>query len=455
MSPPKPEVRGHTVRKVPGPGPGPGPHAVRTPYSVRARRGALCLGLLVAVAACGGNGGSSSTTTPAAPSTSTPATTGSPRATSSPATSASTAAPSASTSGPATAQPAACVSTAFNAMDNAQRVGQLLMTPVGSTGLTSAQAAAIRSSRAGSVFLSGRTNAGSASVKAITDKVRGLATSVHGVKLGMFVSTDQEGGQVQVLRGPGFSTIPAATTQGTWSASLLQSRAAQWGRELQAAGVDMNLAPVADTVPPDLTSVNAPIGQLDREYGTTPSTVATHSTAFLKGMAQAKVTATAKHFPGLGRVRGNTDFSSGVTDPTTTRDDPFLLPFRNAVQAGVPFVMVSSAIYSRIDSHNQAAFSTTVIRGVLRGRLGFTGPVISDDLGQAVAVSDRSAGARAVDFIAAGGNVVLTVSTDTVAPMAAAVLSRMSSDAAFRADVDDSVKRVLRAKADAGLLTCG
>jgi beta-N-acetylhexosaminidase len=320
--------------------------------------------------------------------------------------------------------------------------------------MTSAQAAAIRASRAGSVFLSGRTDAGVSAVKGITGKARALATKVPGVSLGMFVSTDQEGGQVQVLRGPGFSTIPPATTQGTWSPSLLQSRAAGWGRELRSAGVDMNLAPVADTVPADLTAVNAPIGELDREYGNTPASVAPHSTAFLRGMRQAGVTATAKHFPGLGRVRGNTDFSAGVTDTTTTRDDPFLLPFRNAVQAGVPFVMVSNAIYSRIDDHNQAAFSPTVIRGMLRGELGFTGVVISDDLGQAVAVADRTPGARAVDFIAAGGNVVLTVKADTVAPMTAAVLARMS-DATFRSQVDDSVRRVLTAKAGAGLLTCG
>jgi beta-N-acetylhexosaminidase len=407
------------------------------------------------VAACGGGGGSSSTTTPAAPTTATPTIT-SPPGTTAPTTGATTSPPhSATATRSASPQPAACVTKAFNAMTATQRVGQLFMTPVGSTGLTSAQAAAIRSSRAGSVFLSGRTTAGAASVKGITDKVRALATKVPGVNLGMFVSTDQEGGQVQVLRGPGFSTIPAATTQGTWSASLLQSRADQWGRELRSAGVDMNLAPVADTVPSDLASVNAPIGELDREYGNTPSAVATHSTAFLRGMRQAGVTATAKHFPGLGRVRGNTDFSAGVTDSTTTRDDPFLLPFRNAVQAGVPFVMVSSAIYTRVDDHNQAAFSSAVIGGMLRGELGFTGVVISDDLGQAVAVSDRSAGARAVDFIAAGGNVVLTVKTDTVAPMTAAVLARMGTDATFRTDVDDSVRRVLTAKANAGLLTCG
>ncbi|WP_245771084.1 glycoside hydrolase family 3 N-terminal domain-containing protein [Actinacidiphila guanduensis] len=417
------------------------------------RRAALVTGVLMAAAACGGGGGGSSATpTPTTPAT-TPATT--PPATSPTASpTRPVPPPSPTTTRPTTAQPASCVDRTYAAMTPAQRVGQLFMTAVSSTGMTSAEASALSRGRVGSVFLKGHTTAGTAAVKAITDKVRALATRVPGSSLGLLISTDQEGGQVQVLNGPGFSSIPAATTQGTWSTAVLQRNAATWASQLRAAGVNMNLAPVADTVPPDLVSVNAPIGQLDREYGTSPGPVATHSTAFLRGMRQSGVVATAKHFPGLGRVRGNTDFSAGVTDDTTTRTDPFLQPFRSAVQAGVPFVMVSSAIYTRIDPAHQAAFSPAVI-GLLRGSLGFNGVVISDDLGQAVAVADHTPAQRAVDFIAAGGNVVLTVIPSDIAPMTSAVLSRMSASASFRNAVSDSVHRVLTAKSNAGVLTCG
>ncbi len=170
----------------------------------------------------------------------------------------------------------------------------------------------------------------------------------------------------------------------------LQGNAVVWGRQLLSAGVNMNLAPVADTVPPDLVTVNAPIGKFDREYGNDPTTVAVHSTAFMRGMRQAGVDPTIKHFPGLGRVIGNTDVTANVVDGVTTATDPYLQPFRSGIQAGTPFVMVSSAIYSRIDPRNQAAFSSAVIRGMLRGSLGFRGVVISDDLGQAAAVADRT-----------------------------------------------------------------
>jgi beta-N-acetylhexosaminidase len=329
------------------------------------------------------------------------------------------------------------------------------MTAVTSTGVTAAQTQAITTGKTGSVFLQGHTTAGATAVKAVTAKVRSLASPVKGVSLGMFVSTDQEGGQVQVLNGSGFSTIPSAVTQGTWSTSTLQSSAATWARQLAAAGVDMNLAPVADTVPADQVTVNAPIGKLDREYGTTPQAVASHSTAFLRGMKQGGVVPAVKHFPGLGRASGNTDFTANVTDSVTTATDPYLQPFKAGIQAGTPFVMVSSAIYTRIDSHNPAAFSSAVIRTLLRGKLGFKGAVISDDLGNAAAVANRTPAQRAVDFITAGGDILLTVRTSDISPMTSAVLSRMSSNSAFRSDVAASVRRVLTAKQNAGVLTCG
>ncbi|WUH94845.1 glycoside hydrolase family 3 protein [Streptomyces sp. NBC_00433] len=425
-------------------------------------RGAgLVLGLLATatagLTACGSDNSnsSSSTTSASAPESSAATTSGTTSATTTPASpsaSRTTAVPPPANTG--TAEPSSCVNKAVAGMSQAQQVGQLFMSAVGSAHMTTAQSAAVTGGRVGSVFLMGHTTAGVATVRKVTDQVRKLAPKVKGATVGMLVSTDQEGGKVQVLAGPGFSTIPTAVQQGKLATGTLQKDAKTWGQQLRAAGVTMNLAPVADTVPPNLVNVNAPIGKLQREYGTNPATVATHSTAFLRGMLQAGVITTAKHFPGLGRVTGNTDFTLGVTDSTTTRTDPDLEPFRSAVKAGTPFVMVSNAIYSRIDPHIQAAFSSMVMRDLLRGSLGFKGVIISDDLGAAVAVSNLTPAQRAVDFFKAGGNVLLTVKPSDIAPMTAAVLSRMPQDAALRSAVSDSLRRVLAAKQNAGLLTC-
>lgn len=439
------------VQAAPGCSPAPRGYPVRRPAVC-----AVALGLLVTVAACGNGKGIPANSAPSITTSSGTTASGSASASVSTSASASPTSTGPVPPSPGTTKPAGnCVDRAVAAMSVEQRVGQLFMSGVTSTGMTAAESAAITQGRVGSAILVGHTFAGTAAVKPVTNQVQSLAPALNGIHVGMLVSTDQEGGQVQVLNGPGFSAIPNAVTQGQQSAAQLQGDAAVWGGELSAAGVNMNLAPVADTVPANLVSVNAPIGQLNREYGNDPATVATHSDAFLRGMLQSGVVPTAKHFPGLGRVQGNTDLTAHVVDGVTTRTDPDLQPFRSAVQAGVPFVMVSSAIYTQIDGTRQAVFSPVVIRDLLRGSLGFQGAVISDDQGQAVAVSDHTPAQRALDFISAGGNLLLTVRPSDIVPMTSAVLSQMQSDAALRTSVDDSVRRVLTAKLNAGLLTCG
>src|SRR5207247_6222379 len=111
------------------------------------------------------------------------------------------------------------------------------------------------------------------------------------------------------------------------SPSLLQSRAAAWGTELRAAGINFNYAPVMDVVPAGTDARNQPIGVLQREYGHDPATVGSHGTAFLTGMRQSSVAVSLKHFPGLGRVAGNTDFTT-ATDTATTLPDASLWCFQ-------------------------------------------------------------------------------------------------------------------------------
>ena len=171
-------------------------------------------------------------------------------------------------------------------------------------------------------------------------------------------------------------------------------------------------------------------------------------------MAAAGVMTVAKHFPGLGRVTGNTDFTPDVTDSVTTASDPYLDSFRAAIAAGVPMVMVALATYTRIDPSELAVFSPVVMR-LLRDGLGFAGVIVSDDLGQAQAVQAVPAAKRALGFLAAGGDLITSQNLGPAEQMAAAVLARASGDAAFRATVDAAAARVLAAKQAAGLLPCG
>jgi beta-N-acetylhexosaminidase len=351
----------------------------------------------------------------------------------------------------AEAVPATCTpADVLSQMSLPQRVGQLFMTGVDTDSPTAAQLQMIRRRHLGGVVLIGHSFRGVAAMRATTRTIQDQARS-DGV--GLWVSADQEGGEVQVLNGPGFSRIPTALTQGSWAPSTLQARARTWGTQLAAAGVNLNLAPVLDTVPAWLGTGNGPIGRYYREYGYRPAVVTSHGLAVRRGMRAANVQTTAKHFPGLGRVRNNTDTSFDVVDDVTTRHDAYLRPFAAAIAHGIPVVMVSSARYTRIDAKHLAMFSPVVLRGMLRHDLGFNGVIVSDSL-SAAAVGHVPVQWRAVRLLRAGGDVALTADSAEVPAMVRAVLQRARQVPDFRARVDAAALTVLRAKAREALLPC-
>jgi beta-N-acetylhexosaminidase len=331
------------------------------------------------------------------------------------------------------------------------RVGQLLMVgaPIGSpTGIVPT----VRRYRLGAVFLAGRSSQSAATLR---DNIQTIQRAARGATgMGVEVALDQEGGLVQTLSGNDFPKIPSAVRQGGWTDATLRSRTADWAGRLAAAGVTMDLAPVADTVPAGTAESNPPIGALDRQYGSAPDAVARDVATIVQVAQSAGIMTTLKHFPGLGRVRANTDTSTRAVDSVATANDPFLRPFTAGIRAGTGAVMVSSARYPKLDSTSIAVFSEPIVTGLLRQRLGFTGIIVSDDLGAAAAARSVPVGQRAVRFVRAGGDLVLTVRPADAGPMVVALTAAAQQSPAFAARVTDAAENVLRAKVRAGLLTC-
>ena len=321
------------------------------------------------------------------------------------------------------------------------------MMSVASTGASRAEIRVLRRTHAGNTYLRGNSSRGRAPVRKVTSRVAKVLTQS---RVRPFVGVDQEGGLVQHLQGPGFSRMPTALDQGRMSRRALHNAARHWGRQLRRAGVNVDLAPVADTVPESVGTRNEPIGQYFREYGHTVRRVRRHVTSFATGMHEARVLTAVKHFPGLGRASGNTDNTHHVTDPTGPRD-PYLLPFRHAIAAGTQFVMVSSAFYPRIDPHRRACFSPTVIDRLLRDHEGFSGIVISDSFGSS-SVSRIPLGQRAIKFFEAGGTMVLDSAASHLPAMTRAVLRKARHHARFAETIRSDVLLVLTAKARAGLI---
>lgn len=328
-----------------------------------------------------------------------------------------------------------------------QKVGQLFMVGVDVSAPQQTSYDAVSRLHVGNVFLAGRSQEGTGPTADLVAGFTALVSPETTNGTPLFVATDQEGGYVQVLRGPGFSQIPTALDQAGLDPSALRADATTWGAELAAAGVNLNLAPVMDLVPEATAAQNPPIGYFQRSYGFTPDAVTSHANAFSAGMEASGVDVTIKHFPGLGRVAENTDTDAGVTDDVTTRDDPSVAVFSSGIEAGAAFVMTSTAVYTQIDPSLPAAFSPVVVDGMLREDLGFDGVVITDDVSAAQQVQAWSPAERAVLTIEAGGDMVLaSADPGVVEPMVAAVVERASTDPAFAAKVDAAVQRVLAAK---------
>lgn len=336
-------------------------------------------------------------------------------------------------------------------MTVSQRAGQLVWAGLDTNAAVSSLDATVRGQHLGGVVLLGGWS-GSSTVSAATRHLQSLAGRTSTAGVGLIVSADQEGGEVQQLRGEGFTQIPSAHSQDALTPTQLTAAATVWGRELSRVGVNVNLAPVADTVPANLGTANGPIGRYGREFSSDPTDNARMVAGFVRGMHAGGVAATVKHFPGLGRIINNTDFSStGITDSTTTATDPYLAPFAAGIAAGADLVMVGSAIYAKIDPGVNAVFSHRIVTGMLREQLGYAGVVVSDDVGSARAVAAVPVGQRATRFVAAGGDVVLTANPALVPAMAAALVARAEADPTFGQLVTAAATRVVALKAQRGL----
>jgi beta-N-acetylhexosaminidase len=204
------------------------------------------------------------------------------------------------------------------------------------------------------------------------------------------VAVDHEGGRVQRFR-TGFSILPSARRIGheydrSREIGLAWARELGWlmAAELRAAGVDLSFAPCVDLD----YGVSEVIG--DRAFHARSEAVAELSVAYMHGMRDAGMVATAKHFPGHGAVVADSHVALPVDRRALVDLEPDLAPYRLLIANGLAGVMVSHVVYPDVDS-KPASLSRRWIRGVLRDQLRFQGVVFADDLsmkGAAAAVGD-------------------------------------------------------------------
>jgi beta-N-acetylhexosaminidase len=226
----------------------------------------------------------------------------------------------------------------------------------------------------------------------------------------LIVAIDQEGGLVTRLSPDhGFPALASEESIGGKGDADVRSWADGLVATLMDVGVNLNLAPVVDL---NVNPRNPAIGALDRAFSADPAIVARDAAIEIQAHRNAGIRTTLKHFPGLGSARSNTDF--GVSDVTRTWSQTELDPYRELLGQGlVDVIMAGHVVNGQIDPAAPASLSRGAVTDLLRGELGWDGPVITDDL-QAGAITDAFGSEDAVALALDAGNDLLLFANQQV-----------------------------------------
>jgi beta-N-acetylhexosaminidase len=258
----------------------------------------------------------------------------------------------------------------------------------------------------------------------------------------LLVMIDQEGGPVKRLEdGPPETSARQLGAAGDADAARQEGETT--ASFLSGLGVNVDLAPVLDVSEPPQTDGSI----AGRTFGDDPAVVADVGVAFAEGLQDGGVLATAKHFPGLGRATQTTDEQPVSIAATTADLQADLEPFRDAIEAGVAMVMVSTATYPNLGAKKQAAFSPAIVQGLLRDELGFDGVVVTDDLEAPAVTSVTTPELAAANALKAGDDLLLYAGNDGASAQAfGSLVSQVKRGNLDREPIEEAYDRITSLK---------
>ncbi len=317
------------------------------------------------------------------------------------------------------------------ASDRRRLVGQTLVVRMEATATDSLRRAARRGELGGVVvFPPAGTDPGA--LRAQISSLRAAARAAGAPR--PLVAIDQEGGEVERL--PELPPETGAPQLGAEGRAKALAAGRRTGAALARLGIDVDLAPVLDVPSIDGAFIAT------RAFANDPEVAGAAGVGFGEGLQRAGVAATAKHFPGLGRAAANTDLGPSLVEATRDQLDHDLEPFRRAAAAGLDLIMLANATYPAYDPDAPASQSRRIATGLLRGRLGYRGVVITDDLGAGALVGAGIDEAEAAVGAARAGSDLLLFALSDGESARRALLRALRSGELERRDLIDSCKRV-------------
>jgi beta-N-acetylhexosaminidase len=297
---------------------------------------------------------------------------------------------------------------------------------ISGTSLTAGERAFLREAQPWGIILFKRNIDDAPQVIRLNEEIRQLLETAEAPVL-----IDQEGGRVQRLAPPNWPAYPPGAVYGALfdrdrAAGIAAARlgARLIADDLARLGINVDCLPLAD-VP--VAGSNPVIG--DRAYGAAPDKVAAIARAVAEGLADGGVLPVLKHIPGHGRATADSHLRLPVVD--TSADELALTdfaPFR--ALADLPMAMTAHVVFSAIDPAQPATTSATMVSQVIRGRIGFDGLLMSDDV--SMNALEGSIGERAKAAFAAGCDVVLHCNGRIDEMLAVAAQAPALSGAALR-----------------------
>lgn len=349
-----------------------------------------------------------------------------------------------------TTAPASFVEKLVAAMPLEQKIGQMMMVGFEGSEPDAAITQAIQDRHVGGVILFSRNIITHEQVLELDRNLQQLAKDAS-QPASLMIAIDQEGGKTRRFTdiGPADSqpTIGALNTADAVSAA--EGEAAGAARELKRLGINTNLAPVVDVSAGNGTVMD------NRSYGVDAGAVAQIAAAAVYGYKDSGVICSPKHFPGHGSADGDSEALlptvSSDEDTITSTD---LVPFRAVIQVEAPMIMVAHLSVPALDvTGRPASMSPEMITNLLRGKMNFTGVVITDDMEMGAVAEQYEIGDAAVKAVAAGADIILVAHTALAQQEAyEALLNAVSSGSLPQSEIDKAVIRILEMKKQYGLL---